>query len=265
MSFSTFRTQIGESGADVAEVVARPDAVKALAVDNTGVIPGVPSSMPVVTRYDKASATVTTNGNTDALDSLGFGCLTYETHVTAISGSGATFQVTIESSEDTTNWNEFSNTRRFTAISSQRHQRVALGARYYRFSWVLTGSSPSVTFEIVTTLKPYLPNRNVMMSKYQDVIIDSTSNVSSVFTAADVSNVSLMTTRSDDGGSNCSYVIQTSNNNTNWINVTGNLTQARDTQLQTEFSNKAARFYRVKIVSAANVANGLDLFWTAGG
>lgn len=213
-----------------------------------------------INRQD-ASGTKTVSGNSGTLDSAGFTCLTFELRITAASGTSPILQVALESSDDGTNWSEFTNTTQFSTTGSFRHQRLALGAKYYRYTWTISGASPSFTFTINTTLKSVLPNRNVSISKYQNLQINSLNALSSVFNAADCSNISVSTVRSDDGGSNTQYVVQASTNGINWNNITGNISQGRGTVLNTDFSAKAYRFYRLQITAAANVLNYLDIFW----
>lgn len=217
-----------------------------------------------VSRVDYSN-TVTASGNSGTLSSEGLGCLSYDIRVTAASGTNKTMQISIETSEDGTNWDELTNTRRFTATGGQNHDNIAIGPKYYRYSWVVAGSSPSFTFSIRTTLKDYLPRRNITIDKYSDVIINSLNATSSVFQSADCTNISLFTVRSDDGGSTTQYKVQASNNTVNWVDVSGAISQARATTQLTQFPNVAFRYFRIVITAAANVANTLDLYWSAGG
>lgn len=222
------------------------------------------TNWPSINRVD-VNTTVTASGNSGTLVCDGMGTIGFTIQITAASGTDPVIQFYIEGGDDGVNWSRFIDTRRMTGVDLQRMQGARLAGYFYRFGWIVGGTNPSFTFTITSSLKGYMPRRYTVRNNYADVLIDTLGATSTVFSAADVCNVSLFSTRSDDGGSSTQYKVQGSNDNFTWVDVTGAVSQARDTTQLVEFQNKAFRNYRVKITAAANVANTLDLFWAGVG
>ena len=216
------------------------------------------TSLPVITRED-VNTTEIISGNSTSFDSSSFGCLSYQVEITSVSGTNPTIQIGVEISDDNSNWTEFTNTIRFTSMHVFRHQRLALGGRYYRFNWIISGSSPSFTFNIKTTLKSYLPKRNVSFTKYNDIDITTVGAVSTTFQAADCQNVTIVSERGSGTG-NISYRVQGGNNNINFYDLTVNIIQGPNSVQVTLFSNQSFRFYRL-IITVAGSSGNLDLYW----
>lgn len=219
------------------------------------------SSIPHINRTDVSSAARTTSGNSGTLDSDGFGCLSFIVNVTSVSGTTPKLDVFLEVSDDNSNWSHFIQTRRFTATNIQRFQRLSLGAKYYRFRWDISGTTPSFTFSIQTTLKPYLTRRFSNKTEYDFDLTQSTGSVSQTFTAADSQNVSLITNRATDGGSGAQYKIQASNDEIAWADVSGAISQNSNSINANTFSG-AYRFYRLYLTANANTGTRvMDIFW----
>lgn len=227
-----------------------------LKVDNSG------TAMPHINRIDIASAARTTSSDTGGLDSNGMGMISFSVLITATSGTNQTMQISLDVSEDNSNWSEIYKTVRFTATGVNRFQRVSLSAKYYRIRWTLTGTSPSFTFSVTSTLKAYSTKRNVVVSNYSDLDLTNLNNVSSTFQAADASNISIMTIRGADGGNNGQFQVQASNDSINWVSISGNITQAVSVTILTAFSNQAFRYYRLFVTAKTSAGTRVvDIHW----
>jgi hypothetical protein len=217
-----------------------------------------------VNQVDVTSATRTINGNTASLDSYGFGMISFIINITAIAGTNPTMQISFDVSEDGTNWFELIKTVRFTATGISRLQRISLSAKYYRFRWTLTGSTPSFTFSITSTLKNYSDKRNVVVSNYSDLDLATLNAVSSIFQAGDANNISIMTIRGADGGNNGQFQVQGSNDSTNWASLSANITQGVSSTILTAFNQQSFRYYRLIVTAKTNTGTRvLDIHWGA--
>lgn len=222
-------------------------------------------SFPYINRTDVASAARTTSSNSGTLESDGMGCMNFAMEVTAVSGTNPTMDLFLEASDDGTNWTSFIQTRRFSATGNQRFQGLRLSVRYYRFRWVIAGTTPSFTFSIVSTLKAYLSRRFTNKIQYSFDLTQATGTNSEVFTAADSPNVSLMTIRGTDGGSNAAYRVQVSNDDVTYVDITGNIAQGSSSQNVSTFTG-AYRFYRLSLNVNSNAGTRImDIHWAANG
>jgi hypothetical protein len=195
--------------------------------------------------------------------------LSHTVNVTAISGTGATFQLDLEGSDDQTNWHPIHSTRRFTATGTLRQTGSKLGAYYYRYRWFISGSTPSVTFNVVTTLKNGPPGTYRTFVRYADLSLTTLNNVSTSFNAQSCTNVVLQGVRGADGGNNGSIRIDGSNNDIDYNELTGNIAFGPSS---TNYSSLAPgiggpwNFYRARTSAATNAGTRvLDLFWSCTG
>lgn len=242
--------------------------LETFAVDSTSdgrlKVNGATTEVSHLNRIDVSSLARTTSGNSGTLDSAGFGTTAFSIAVTAISGANAAFQISLDVSEDTTNWVEIMKTARMTAVGFLRLQRISLSAKYYRYRWTVTGTTPSITFSITSTLKAYSGKRNVVVSNYADISLTTVSNVSSVFNAADANNISIMTIRAADGGNGGAFRVQASNDSINWADISANISQNANTTILTAFNNQSFRYYRLIVQSNTNAGTRvLDIHWGA--
>lgn len=218
-----------------------------------------------ISRTDVASAARTVSGDSGALETNGMGCLNFYLDLTAVSGSNPTMDVFLEASDDASNWSAVVQTKRFTSTGSQRFPGLRFSGRYYRYRWVISGSSPSFTFSIVTGIKSYLSRRFTNKIQYGFDLTQATGTASETFTPADSPNVSLMTIRATDGGSNAAYQVQVSNDDINWVSITGNIAQGSNSQNVSSYTG-AYRFYRLILTSNSNPGTRvLDIHWAANG
>lgn len=253
-------------------------AIKITGADSTGVetnyvnatsvgrlmVDAATTSVSHVNRIDVASTTQTASSSVSSIDSNGFGMISYVISITAVSGTTPGLQLSLDVSEDATNWFEIIKSVKFTITGNNRFQRASLSAKYYRFRWTITGISPSFTFSITSTLKPYSDKRNVVISNYSDLDLTNTNNISSIFQAADSNNISVMTIRGADGGNNGQFQVQASNDGINWASITSNITQAPSTTILTTFSNQSFRYYQLIVtVKTSAGTRVLDVHWGA--
>lgn len=211
------------------------------------------------------STTVSASGNTSAIMCHGCGCLSIDVNVTAISGTNPMIYFAVQISEDGTDWSTVFNTKRFSAIGGQRIPGIRLAGHIYRFAWTVTGTSPSITFNIDSTLKSYLPPRNSIIADYGGLNLASAGATSTTFTSANSANVSLVTRRAADGGNNGQFVVECSNDGDNWDTLTGNLTQGANTTIAQNLSTYGVfYYYRLRTTSATNAGTRVvDAIWSA--
>lgn len=114
-----------------------------------------PEVMATSLRTDVASAAVATSSNSSAFESSGFGSGSFTVNVTAVSGTTPKLVLILQQSDDGSNWDNSSSTVAITATGLY-YLVPNLPRRKYRFNYTVTGTTPSFTFSIVTTLKPYI-------------------------------------------------------------------------------------------------------------
>lgn len=220
----------------------------------------------VITRTD-VSTTVSANGDSGWLDTASYAELNWTTTVSALSGSGATFYVILEASDDQVNATSVYTTTKFTATGSQRFQGIREAGRYYRYRWVVAGTTPSITFTVITTLKPYSPLKSLLVINYADIDLQTNSNVSSTFTAGSCVNTSLMMVRGADGGNNASVQAQISNDSQNWDFIGSALSGVAPSSTNTlSFSAYSFRYWRLIVTGHTSAGTRtLDLYWSCNG
>lgn len=223
------------------------------------------SDFPNINRTDVASAARIVSGNSGTLDTQGMGCQNFQITITASSGTNPTLDLFLEVSDDGSTWTAFIQSKRFTGTGNQRFQGLRNSAKYYRYSWVIAGTTPSFTFSISTTLKAYLSRRFTNKIQYAFDLTQATGSVTETFTAADSPNVSLVTIRGTDGGSNAAYRVQVSNDDVTYVDITGNIAQGSNSQNVSTYTG-AYRFYRLNLNVNANAGTRvMDIHWAANG
>jgi hypothetical protein len=105
--------------------------------------PSTPS--PVV-----ASAARTTSGSSTALDCSGWEAVGLELVITAASGTTPSLAVTVQWSNDGTNWADADVPDAFAArtAAGRSFRNALVKARYLRIAWAITGTTPSFTFAV---------------------------------------------------------------------------------------------------------------------
>lgn len=68
--------------------------------------------------------------------------------VTAASGTGPSLTVNVQTSDDNTSWRTLQSFTAVTAAPANQHLSVGGMDRYLRFSWTITGTTPSFTFSV---------------------------------------------------------------------------------------------------------------------
>lgn len=240
--------------------------LRGLSTDTTGKlnINIASSGLPYINRTD-ASATVTASGNSGTLSADAFGCLSYLISVTAITGA-TTFQLESQTSDDGTNWSNLHSSTRFSATGFERFTATRVSARYYRFTWTVTGGAPSITFSVTSTLKPYLPVGSRTLNRFADVDLTATNNTSTVFTVFGNQSSSVQIIRAADGGNNAVVRVQGSNDGANWSDLTINITMVAGTNVLQTFSGLSMRNLRIIVTNPSNAGTRtLDLLWSSNG
>jgi hypothetical protein len=227
-----------------------------LKVDNSGA-----SGVPMINRTDVASTTVSTSGNSSGFDTAGLAALNVSFVLTAISGTGAYVQFHVQTSDDNTNWATYADTARLTTTQTVRYQSFRQAGRYYRYSWDIAGTLPSVTFNIITTIKQFQENRKSIRFFYSDIDLATNGNASSTFSSDDCRNVSVSWVRAA-GGSNANVQVFASNDQSNWLTQTSNLAANPATNNGTTFYSQAFRFYQLQVTTHGSAGNTMDIEWS---
>lgn len=96
-----------------------------------------------------ASAARTTSGNSTAQTAPG-NAIGLFLDVTAASGTTPSLAVSVEWSNDGTNWAPADPTDNFAALTAaaRRAKNVMVKAPYFRVVWAVTGTTPSFTFSV---------------------------------------------------------------------------------------------------------------------
>jgi hypothetical protein len=202
------------------------------------------------------------------LDTLGHGQVSFTANVTAISGAGANIQFELQASDDGTNWNTVHSTRRFTAAGAHRISGVRISSQYYRYTWVINGTTPSVTFSIATSLKAFSPIRTGSMFRYDDLDLTVLGATSTSYFAAGNDIVSVTVVRPSDGGLvAASYVIEASNDQLNWAEILGRIDLAAGVTKPHSIGMTGFRYYRARVSVAITLIGGstAHLLWASTG
>lgn len=219
-------------------------------------------------RDDVESTTVSSSGQSEAFDTLGLGQVSFTAHVTDMSGSNVNIQFGIEASDDGNSWNTVHDTRRFTSSGAQRISGIRISSKYYRYTWIVNGSTPSITFHIYTSLKNYSPTRTGSQHRYDDLDLKTVGDVSTTYNSFSNTEISVMIVRQDDSLIQTAIVrIQASNDNINWGDVTGDLALSNDSTIVRSISGNAFRYYRVKVNAAVSLSGSstAHVFWASTG
>lgn len=229
-----------------------------VSVDQTGEV-----GLGYINRQD-ASTTVSSSGNGSTLDTQGLSTFSFTTNVTAISGTGANIQFHLQYSDDSSNWTTIYDTPQFTATGFNTYTSIRVAPRYYRYTWTVAGSTPSVTFTIQTTIKQASPSRrNSERDFYADINLTALNNVSSTFMVNDCANVGIVFVRGADGGNNANVQIQASNDNVNFVSISSNVAVNVSTVNDALESSTGFRFMRAIVTTATSAGTRTaDLHWS---
>ena len=99
-----------------------------------------------------ASAARTANGNmgNSGVDCTAGEAVALELIVTAVSGTTPSMTLSVDWSNDGTNWSPADPGDSFAAVTAniRRFKNVSVKGRYMRLSWAISGTTPSFTFEV---------------------------------------------------------------------------------------------------------------------
>lgn len=259
----------GQAIADMSESAPNiMGATDSTLIGNAGDRFKVEASQYVITRTDLASSARTSSGTTGTLDAAGFGEISTTLNVTAVSGTNPTLDFYIDVSDDQSNWTTFNGFQRATAATNLRQQAIRLAGRYYRYGWTIGGTAtPTFTFSVTTTLKPYQPIRNSSLFKYADLALNSAST-SSVFSSRGCANVSVIALRDAIGSGTASITAQVSMDQITWSSLTGSAASIGMTvgaSGNTNFIGQAFLFYRFLVTNTVAAASTASIYWSCNG
>jgi len=206
------------------------------------------------------SGTFTSTGTTSALDASGNASIAFTVNVSASSGTTPTLDVQLQESDDgTNNWTEVYDADRFTTTGSYKSMRQSLHARYYRFNYVIAGSSPSFTFTVRTTLKPMSAPIIHTYNKFNDLVMTTANSFSSTIDLEGCSFWTATLTRGS-GGAGVTIAPQSSNDEVNWItSSTTTNTSASTSYLVTNTAGSTSKYVRFTNTNNQASATTLDI------
>lgn len=208
----------------------------------------------MVNRVD-VETVITTDGNSDPLDTSGMGQVSFTAVISSISGSGAYVQIEIQASDtggnDSSEWNNVHSTRRILADGVQRISGIRISSKYYRFRWFVGGSSPSANIKITSTLKDYSPIRTGSLFRYDDLDLKTGSAVSTTYSTFSNTEVGCMLIRGADSSTVATVKIQGSQDGLNFHDHTGDFNIIAGQTINKDFSGSSHRFFKVIVVTAA--------------
>lgn len=232
-----------------------------IASDQT-TIPVSMSGQSAINRQDVSGAK-TTSGNSGALDSQGLEQLAALVSVSAFSGTSPTAQVHLQYSDDNATWFTLYDTVKFTTTGTSTMNIVRMSHKYYRYSWDITGTTPSVTISVWTTIKAVQTSRASRRFFYADIDLSTLGASSSTFVADDCRNVAVQYMRGADGGSNATVQVFSSIDQINWFSQTGNLAANVNSSNNTTFSNQAWPYWNIEVTAKSNPGTRtLDIAWS---
>lgn len=221
---------------------------------------------PTLNRTDVSLSAQSASSSSSALTSDGFGMIAHTINVTAISGTSAALQVDLEYSDDGTNWRGAHGSRRMTATGSLSQIGSRIGTHYYRYSWTITGTTPSITFNIVTTLKSGSTPVYRTMVRYAGISGTTLGNVSASFSGAGCSRVTVQNVRGADGGNNGKLRLDGSENDIDWNEISADMAFNPSTTAYLSNIVDVWNFYRLRVTAATNAGTRVgDLFWSCVG
>jgi hypothetical protein len=220
--------------------------------------PGVPHA----NRVDVTGAKIA-SGNSGSLDSRGFAQLSAHIDFSSFTGSTPTVQVHLQVSDDNSNWLTIMDTPKVSSAQFFDWGAVRLSHKWYRFAWDITGSTPSVTVTINTTLKAVQTSRYAQQFFYSDLDLTVNGNMSSTFSARDCKNITVLFIRGADGGNNGTVQLFASIDKTNWISQSGNLAANPSTVNDASISNASWPYWNIQVTAHTSVGTRvLDIQWS---
>lgn len=225
----------------------------------------VATDVPRVVRNDLSAQVITATGNSASFDALGFGCVNFFFNITAASGTTPTILIEIQTSDDGTIFATTHSTKQFTGVDTFHVQAVRISGKYYRYSYTVSGTSPSFTITTTNVLKAYLPERTATLIKYADLDMTNTGTFSSIFNASTCSNISIQAVRGADGKAATKFRVQGAIDGVKFDNLTADISISSATTAIQILPNYAFRFYRLTCTAKTAGAFPLDIYWSAGG
>lgn len=233
------------------------NASGALIVDDS-MAPGVAT----INRQDVSGAK-TSSSNSGTLDSSGLEQISATIDFSSFTGTTPTAQVHLQVSDDASSWVTIFDTPKESAATTYYFRAERLSHRYYRYSWDIAGTTPSVTIAITTTIKAVQTSRHSRRFFYSDIDLTVNGNASSVFEANDCKNVTVTFERGADGGNNGTVQLFGSIDQTNWFSVSGNLAANVSSSNDLSLSNQSFPYYEIQVMAHTSAGTRvLDIQWS---
>lgn len=206
------------------------------------------------------TGTFTSTANGSAIDASGYGSIAFTVNVSASSGTTPTLDVILQQSDDgSTNWTDEYYADRFTATGSYKTVRMSLHARYYRYRYVIGGSTPSFTFTVATTLKAATAETIHTYNKFNDLVMTTSNNFSSTVNLEGCSFFSATLTRGA-GGAGVAVAAQNSNDGINWVTSGTSTNSAASTSyLVTNTAGSTTKYVRFTNTNNQAAATTMDI------
>lgn len=216
---------------------------------------------PQMLNRTDVSSTVSSSGNSSTFDSDGLTTISTIFNVTAISGTGTNIIFHLQHSDDNSNWTTIDDSLQLSATGTFSLAPLRLSTRYYRFTWTVAGSSPSVTFTIISTLKMATSVPHFVGFRYADINLAANGNASSIFYGEDCRNLAVQIVRGA-GGSNAQVQIFGSIDGINFVTESANIAVNPSTTNISTLANVALRYWEIQTTTHGGVGDTANIFWS---
>jgi hypothetical protein len=233
--------------------------------DSLKVTTGGATSVGYLSRTDASSLVVTSTSNSSTLESSGFGSLSLTVVVSAASGTNPTLDVLLQESDDGVTWITTQNSPRFSTTGSFNLTGSKLATRYYRYSYLVSGVTPSFTITSTVTLKSGMPKRTSSLLKYSDMDTTVVNNVSSTFNAFTCENITFQVSRPVDGKAAAKIRLQGSIDGVLFTDVSEDISVTSGLTVTQALSGRAYVFYRFIVISRVTDSLASSVYWRANG
>ncbi|HXN74887.1 MAG TPA: hypothetical protein VN855_00160 [Candidatus Acidoferrum sp.] len=223
---------------------------------------GLRTIATTLNRTDQASAAQIATGNTATLSPGGYGCISCFINITAVSGTTPKMSLELQGSDDGSNWQLINSAGIATGTGNVFLIPTNIPYNNYRFAWIITGTNPSFTFSIVSTLKPFTVEDSKSQARINDLNLGTNGNTSSPFLAGPNPTVSLAINRTT-GANSITYTIDVSNDGFTYFGWNGPnaLTASPFTAVFT--FTTGFKYWRLR-VNVTVAGGGLcDVYWAA--
>lgn len=225
----------------------------------------MPTNIATENRVDVPSAANIVSGNSGTILTGGYTSLSFIINITAASGTLPFIYIDLQVSDDNSTWFALQTTPAISIPSTIIFAPSFIPYAYYRFAWVIGGTTPSFTFSITSTVKAagvVKDNRSLM--RPSDLNLGTVGNVSSSFFAGGANPTTNLLIVRTTGTNTCTYTIDVSTDNFTWVGWSGPNTLAVSPTSAAWAFTTAFRYWRVRVITTPSSGGGLcNMYWSS--